>query len=230
MVILEEATYEIYGYYSSELTRRSGKPILAACDECSKTRVTSKHIYRDLCLFCSQKGRTYSKAMTESFFGFDNPAYKGGKVKRICKQCSKAFWGYPYRIKNGKCNYCSISCSVKAQRHNAKSNMTLPEHAFESVCIKHLLPFRFVGDGSVWLGSANPDFVHTTKKIVVEVFGDYWHSPLLNRNLKYIHTIKGRSEQLKREGYKAIFIWESDLMRLDAEAFVMHLLKKRKAL
>lgn len=53
MVILEEETFEKFGYYSGELSRRTTKPILAACDNCGKVRVTSKHDYRLLCRQCA---------------------------------------------------------------------------------------------------------------------------------------------------------------------------------
>jgi G:T-mismatch repair DNA endonuclease (very short patch repair protein) len=108
--------------------------------------------------------------------------------------------------------------------------MTKPEKIFKSICINNNLPFHFVGDGTLWLGNANPDFIHNTKKIVVEVFGDYFHSPLLNRKLRDTSTMEGRQKQLKKEGYKCIFIWESDLKREDAEAFVIYILKKEKAI
>lgn len=112
--------------------------------------------------------------------------------------------------------------------HAAKPYMTAPEKAFQQICISNYLPFKFVGDGSLWLGNANPDFVHNTKKIAVEVFGDYWHSLSANRKVKYNQTVEGRREQLKKEGYKCIFIWESDLKRNDAEAFVIDLMRNER--
>jgi hypothetical protein len=33
-MILEEETYKKFGYYPRDLSRRSGKRILAACDKC----------------------------------------------------------------------------------------------------------------------------------------------------------------------------------------------------
>jgi G:T-mismatch repair DNA endonuclease (very short patch repair protein) len=145
------------------------------------------------------------------------------KAKKILTGKAALLSGYANNAK-----YCSRSCLAKARRHNAHPKMTAPEKAFMNICKKYLFPFKFVGNGALWLGNANPDFVHNTKKIVVEVFGDYWHSPLLNGKIKYKHTIDGRRKQLKAEGYKTIFIWESDLKRKDAEAFVIRILKKEK--
>jgi len=56
MAILEQETYEQFGYYPSELKPHSRKKILAACDGCGKVRITSKNQYRSLCNSCCQKG------------------------------------------------------------------------------------------------------------------------------------------------------------------------------
>lgn len=51
--MLEEATKEAFGYYASELTHGSNKPILAACETCGEFRVISKQSYRIFCNSCS---------------------------------------------------------------------------------------------------------------------------------------------------------------------------------
>jgi G:T-mismatch repair DNA endonuclease (very short patch repair protein) len=152
--------------------------------------------------------------------------WDGGLIQCKCRVCGKKIEVSKSKIKNGRGKYCSCSCSAKARRHKTKPLKTKPESIFENICKKHNLPFRFVGDGSLWLGNANPDFIHNTHKVVVEIFGDYWHSPLLNGNIRYTGTLEGRRNQLKREGYKLIVLWESDLKREDAEAFVLYTLEK----
>jgi len=103
---------------------------------------------------------------------------------------------------------------------------------FEDICEKANLPFKYVGDGAFWIGEGtvlNPDFVEANgKKICVEIFGDYWHSPLLNRSLRENATLPYREKHYKRYGWEAIFIWESDLKREDAKEFVLSKLKKQK--
>ena len=241
-MILEDATFEAFGYYSSDLSHGSGKRILACCDLCGKFRVTTKNTYYSLCKSCSQKGKNHTdeskRKMSEAHIGktltddtkrkIGKGNWKGGKVERICKVCGKTFHAQKSDVKNGYGNYCSRSCKVKAQRHNAKPEKTAPERIFEAICMKHQLPFTFVGDGALWVGNANPDFVHNTKKIAVEVFGDYWHGQLVNRNVRYTGTVEGRKEQLKAEGYKCIIFWESDLMREDADKFVLRELRKEQ--
>lgn len=191
------------------------------CEECGKEfEVFPIQIKRGNGRFCS-----YS-CSDKAHKGKGSHSWKGGKVKRICESCGKAFLGWPSQVKYGYAKYCSQSCAAKVRRHNAKPQKTRPELIFEDICKRQKLPFIFVGDGSKWIGNANPDFIHNTRKLCIEIFGDYWHSPLLNSNIRYSHTLEGRKKQLETEGYKLIVIWETDLLREDAEGFVVNLLKK----
>lgn len=177
---------------------------------------------------------------SESFKGDKNPRFgkrgpkvpnwKGGKVKRICLECGAIFFSPPAWIKKGGGNFCSRSCS---RRHRTfPTHHTKPELIFEAICKKHDLPFHFVGDGSLWIGKEgerqlNPDFIEANgKKICVEIMGDYWHSPLLNGKIKEYATLEYRKRHFKRYKWHPIFIWESDLKRKDAEAFVLNILKR----
>jgi G:T-mismatch repair DNA endonuclease (very short patch repair protein) len=215
-MILEDATYEAYGYYPKELTPKSSrKNIIAICSLCGEIKITTKHDYHPFCMSC---------AMTEkSHHDFDK---RGSAVNRVCKHCGKSFKAARCQVKHGWGVFCCRNCQLTHQRHTRTRELTAPERVFKGICIKNALPFRFVGDGALWLGNANPDFVHNTKKIVVEVFGDYWHSPLLNRHVRYIQTREGREAQLEKEGYKCIILWESDLKREDAEKYILNVLKE----
>ena len=55
-MILEEETYEKFGYYPSELTPQSGKKIVVQCDDRKEAREIVKYAYRALCKHCSAKG------------------------------------------------------------------------------------------------------------------------------------------------------------------------------
>lgn len=215
-MILEEKTYEKFGYYPSDLTRQSGKRILAACDDCGKVREMSKNQYRARCLSCAKKGKNH-------------PQWKGGEVKRICKKCNSEFSVKPYRIKIGGGKFCSRKCNGEYNRRMVKMPKyhTKLELIFEEICKNNNLPFKYTGDGSFWIGKLNPDFIECNgKRVVVEIFGDYWHSPLLNRNMKKHGTLEYRKQYYKRHKWIAIFIWESDLKREDTEEFVLSQLKK----
>jgi hypothetical protein len=60
-MILEDATFEAFGYYARNLKPKSGKLVIAACDECGKVRETSKNAYLRLCGSCVQKGRIHTE-------------------------------------------------------------------------------------------------------------------------------------------------------------------------
>lgn len=262
-MILEEETFEDFGYYSQDLSPRSSKKIIATCDNCGKKRETNKHDYRSLCSSCVKKKKkiNYICLQCNTIFkdfpsisnrgrrkfcsrecsdkwkigkscqnnpksGEEHPNWKGGKIKRICETCDKEFEIYPSGIRRNRGRYCSRSCKRKAQK--IPKHHTKPERIFEQICKNNNLPFKYTGDGSFWIHNINPDFVECNgKKIAVEVFGDYWHSPLLNPKLREDRTLHYRKKILKRYGWKLIVFWESDLLRRDIEVFVLNTIKKQ---
>ena len=311
-MILEEETFERYGYYPSDLKPKSSKRILAKCDECGKVRIIKKHDYHPLCKSCVRKGNKH-------------PNWKGGKVKRVCEVCKKVFFTSRYKVKMGEGRFCSKSCAhkgknsslwkggkkkyicencgkevfrypsqlnshifcswdcyrqwrsanIRGEKHPrwkgglikricetcgkefevplsqirkgfgkfcssscARKKQRIPTHhtsaelIFEKICKKYNIPFHYVGDGQLWIGKKegeqlNPDFIEANgKKICVEILGDYWHSPLLNQNLRVSSLLSFREKHYKRYKWHPIFLWETDLKREDAEAFVLKVLTK----
>ena len=115
------------------------------------------------------------------------------------------------------------------QMHQATAKRpTKLEKIWRGIAIeKHSLPFKYTGDGKVAIGGKCPDFIHLTKKIVVEIFGKAFHSPLFAFvKLDYSRTYKGTIEHYKKHGYKCIIFWDADLLRESAEQFVLSVLKK----
>ncbi len=66
--------------------------------------------------------------------------------------------------------------------------------------------WSFVGDGQLILGTSEgwkkPDFVHVRKKLIIELFGDYWHKP---------EEVEPRIKLFESIGYRTLVIWEKDL-------------------
>lgn len=88
-MILEDATYEAYGYYPSALTQQSNKSIIATCNICGKIRILRKADYRKLCKSCVKKGEKHpmygkhhsdeTKAkMSAAPKGIKSPRWAGG--------------------------------------------------------------------------------------------------------------------------------------------------------
>lgn len=117
---------------------------------------------------------------------------------------------------------------------NLPKHNTVPELIFQEICKKNNLPFQYVGNGQLWIGKRggrklNPDFCELNgKKVVIEIFGDYWHSPLLNKNIKKYMTLDYRKAHYRKYGWKSGFVWESDLKQKNAEDFVLSLLRREK--
>ena len=256
-MILEEETHKKFGYCSRDLSFGSAKRILVICDKCRKKREIRFQAYRPFCRSCAKERKTkirrICKYCDKEFFvnpsiikngwgifcsrgckqryckGKNSSHWKGGKIKKICNECGGEFEIYLSQVKKGKGIFCSHSCHTINMRRNRNTYLTKPELIFEQICKKNNLPFKYTGDGSLWIGknpAVNPDFVECNgKKIAVEIFGDYWHSPLFKK-VPYNQTYEGRKKIFKKYGWKLIIFWEADLKRMDAEQFVLLRLSK----
>lgn len=99
--------------------------------------------------------------------------------------------------------------------------ITKPEKIVIDIIQKYSLPFKYVGDRHFWIDNVNPDFVNSNgEKIVIEVFGDYWHDPLKNKHCSYNRTEEGRKEFLKSYGWKCLVLWENEIKSLKEEEIV----------
>lgn len=65
--------------------------------------------------------------------------------------------------------------------------------------------FEFVGDWSLFIRNKNPDFIDRKNKVIIEMYGNYWH-----RNDTKKQTTK-RINLFKSEGYRTLIIWENEL-------------------
>jgi G:T-mismatch repair DNA endonuclease (very short patch repair protein) len=87
-----------------------------------------------------------------------------------------------------------LSCEVRP---------TSIEKVFTALCSKYNLPFKYVGDGKVWIERMNPDFINVNgKKQVVEILGSYWHT---------IEETEKRVSNFKKYGFECITIWDNEL-------------------
>ena len=81
-------------------------------------------------------------------------------------------------------------------------------------------------EAEVTIGGMIPDFVNVNgRKAVIEVFGNYWHDET-KRGINWKYTEFGRKAAYSQLGYICVVIWERNLKRLDAESFVLSVLKK----
>lgn len=105
---------------------------------------------------------------------------------------------------------------------------TGPERRFLELCEVHNLPFEYTGDGRFWIQQMNPDFICPEQKVVVEVFGNYWHNPLLMQTAyRAESTVEYRKQLLAKEGWRLIVIWESELKDPTTRAKILGRLRKQ---
>lgn len=225
------------------------------CDSCGRKGARSslfgKHFSEETKAKMSkaQRGENHSQfgkhpsevtrgKLREATKGPKNPNWRGGPVERVCEECGGTFYVKPCRIKRDGARFCGLSCARKAniRKRTFPQHHTKPERIFAELCKKNNLSFRYVGDGQLWIGKRgekllNPDFIEANgKKIIVEILGDYWHSPLLKWNMPEHGNLNYRERHFKRFKWHPVFIWETDLLRPDAEAYVLNLLRKVDAI
>jgi len=95
---------------------------------------------------------------------------------------------------------------------NFKNRPTNPERKLLKIIEKYGLEFQYVGNGKVWLKKNmevfNPDFINKEKKLIIEVFGYYWH----NREDMKKRDIR-RFECYIKSGFNVLIIYDYELIK-----------------
>lgn len=71
-----------------------------------------------------------------------------------------------------------------------------------------LLPntYKFVGNGKIFIAGKVPDFIHTKKKKIIELFGEYWHEK---------SDVLKRKKHFRKYGFKTLIIWLKEMRRAE---------------
>jgi len=95
--------------------------------------------------------------------------------------------------------------------------MALSPNKLEQRIIKILEPtypeYKYNGDfgQGICLGGLTPAFVNINgRKEVIEILGDYWHSPEIIGN-DWRRSAEGKVEIYKSVGHKCLILWESEI-------------------
>lgn len=91
-------------------------------------------------------------------------------------------------------------------RHASAVRPNIPEQKMMDL-LNRLYPneWKYVGNCGLVLGGLIPDFVNVNgKKLLIEVFGDYWH-----RN----DNEQKRINHFKKFGYSTLIIWEHEIKK-----------------
>jgi len=82
------------------------------------------------------------------------------------------------------------------------------------------LPYKYVGDGQIWIVGRNPDFIETNgKKVLIEVYNKF-HHPINYEELRTKHFTK--------YGFKTIFLSEDDLFCNDWKGVCLEKMRGEK--
>ena len=199
---------------------KRGIPEHTRCSSCSN-RITStgrcryeetRHrisIARQGMKFTDEHKANLSAYRTGKYGGDKHPGWKGGPITLKCLECGKEYTVSRYQALSGRSKFCSHSCTIIHNRKQGNFNIypNKPEQRLIDILNHNQLPFEYVGDGEVWLGNHNPDFINVNGwKQVIELFGTYWH-PVFDV-AKYI-------EYYKQYGYMCLPIWEDELLNPD---------------
>jgi len=117
---------------------------------------------------------------------------------------------------------------IEAMIKSFNKKPTRLERQLQSILDKHF-PGEFAYNGNFDLGTSIggliPDFINVNgRKLVIEAFGDYWHS---RKGVLWHQTEKGREVIYYKLGYRCIIIWEHELK--DKEHIVEKILTESKA-
>ncbi|MFH1547553.1 MAG: NUMOD3 domain-containing DNA-binding protein [bacterium] len=109
--------------------------------------------------------------------------------------------------------------TLKAQIESRKLKPSIPEKKVKKLLDNiHPNEFAYNGDFSlgITIGGRIPDFVNVNgNKEVIEVFGQYWHSPLHNPNVNINRTYENTVRHYKKYGWNCLIIWDYELNNKD---------------
>lgn len=147
-------------------------------------------------------GRKISKKLTGKkrpfMMGNNNPSRRP-EVRKKKSKIMKKLWVNKAWAKN------TIAKSINSSYRESPNKQEIKLMNI----INSVLPntYKYVGDGNLWIGRKNPDFVHTSKKKVIEFFGRRWH--------KLEHETD-KTKYFKKFGYKCLVVWTEELKDIEA--------------
>ena len=210
----------------TQIHNPKNKDIFRNCPKCNCLLTYKQKFFKDkaekenmLCKKCAytKSRETITRKSIERIKSID--------LTRTCEDCGikTTYKNYnSYRIAYSKyCNKCSIKNSTRNSYCVSKLELGVLGD-LEKLGFIHS-SFR---DNNYYVGSRIPDYLNIDRKIIIEIFGDYWHcNPKIDEyaNENFMHPkIKLTSKEIwendgakiqeyKLLGYKTIIIWESML-------------------
>jgi hypothetical protein len=133
---------------------------------------------------------------------------KGVKqVALVCDSCNKEFKRYQYEPLP-RHSFCSTDCRNQFQKENGRLYTTIPKPNQGELALLSILKsmdnkWKFVGNGSLWIGGKNPDFCDGGNGLV-ELYGGGWHTK---------EEGEQRIAHFRSNGYECLIVWHSELRK-----------------
>lgn len=184
-----------------------------------------------------RKEETKNKIGIKQIENWSNPThlFNTKEFRNKLSKIHKKIWKNPFSSYNSKNRSKKISETMKflytqpdflqKYQDGLKVYKNRSEIKLEELLIKlKILSFKFVGDHSVWIGGKNPDFINEDKKMIIELFGDYWHGKDFTGIENYKHELD-RVNHYKKFGYKALVVWEYELDGKNIDRKILEFMK-----
>jgi len=185
-------------HHNSEFKKKFNKNMKHVWEENSKPKGTSKWIL-------SNKEWLHEKYIINKL--------STGKIAELigCNPYMVYYWLNQHKIQIR--SFKEANKNLRPIGALSLNKITKIEKEFNNFVKKYNLPFKYVGNGSFWIGNLNPDFIDCNgRKVVVEIFGDYWHRDK-EKN-------KRREQTLSKFGWKMIVFWESEIKKFGEQIFI----------
>jgi len=166
----------------------------------------SKETKHKISISCKAAGAgTYPR--TEEIRQYISKTLSGRPLPELTKQKIKKRWqDLEFKAK-----------TVKAIMKACSRKPTALEKQVLDAVEQYHLPYQYTGDGSLIIHGICPDFVNTNnQKIVIEVFGNYFHSPKVVGN-DWKRSELGRVMLYNSFGFRCLILWENDIWNATLE-------------
>lgn len=131
--------------------------------------------------------------------GIKNPFYRKTHTKENIEKMKKAHddWWNGMSFEEKEKHMKRIFEVQKKRPTNLEKNL------IQNI-IRNNLPYKYVGDGQVWFGCKNPDFMNSNgQKKLIELFGDTYHHKL--------EEVEPRVNHFKQYGFDTLVIWGEEM-------------------
>lgn len=131
------------------------------------------------------------------------PSYK--VPKHIAKLC---------KTKQGKLKLLK-RLNVKSKKPNKLEGKVL------GIIEQNNLPYTYVGNFKFILGGRCPDFLNINgDKKVIEVFGEYWHNPLLNPRVNISKNYNNTLKHYEKYGFDCLILWDYQINKMSDKELI----------